>query len=446
MKNNGFLLSSKCSLVLILFFLSGINTAEVKATNPYPQDDIVSSIKKLLVLEDCASINTISDQISTVIDFGATPNDNTDDSEAFQKMLDSNKDLLIPAGTYNINKSLQIQSKRNLKVYGVGLVKLISKGIRTSNVFKISGSTGVLISNIIFIGGTNKLNIRNIAIDFSDKNSSYIGIFNCTFTGNSSQGFNIGINAQYGGEAFLISDCTFNSLVGNISGNGYGIHIASVTNSKICNNNFSASKGRGRHAIYLSTGVQNCKVLNNNISNFDWASIALNCYTYEVENKDNLIKNNVIRGGGDMNYWGVGQISVFGKCWNNTIESNKLYNGAKMGIFINGNSGDNFDEKNISTGNKVINNTIENCGTYGITVSGAKNLDLIGNKIQKSEIARSANQSYPGIYITANLFNKVLPSSHDIVVKGNQINIGDLRKSPIFIEKGVKIPYNIKVN
>lgn len=412
-----------------------------------PSKNIVESVKKIFAssVDSCSIIKPLNVTALTVLDFGAKPNDGLDDSKAFQKMLDSNLDLVIPAGTYNVDKTIIIKMKNNLQIFGLGIVNLVSADRQNAGIFSISESTGVLISNITFIGGVSVPNKRNIAIDFADKGNSYIGVFECKFSGTITKGFNIGINAQFGGSYFLVAGCTFDNLMGNTSGNGYGLHMAYMLNVRVCNNSFSGSTGRGRHAVYLSTGDQNCMVINNTMKNLDWSAINFNCYYYQVENKNNLVRNNTIIGGASA-HWGIGQINVYGKCLNNTIDSNKLIGSKQMGICVNGNSGPGFTVEKIGTGTKVINNTIENCATYGITISGTNNIQIINNRITNAGISDVKGHGFSAIYIRANMYDKKLPPSHDIMIKNNIVSGRNVTRSSIITEKGFNAPYNISID
>jgi len=436
--------------IALIFLILPVNGMALAKRHVYnrPQTEVADLIKQALTApqNSCVSVKPVySGKGQTVIDFGAKPNDGNDDSQAFQAMLDANHDLVIPEGTYNINKSVIVKMKKNVQIFGLGTVNLVSGDQKKTGIFSISASTGVLISNITFIGTAAKPDCQNTGIFFGSKDNDYVGVFDCKFTDKDGAGLNIGINAQNGSSHFIASGCTFNNLVGTTSGNGYGILVAYTTDSKICNNVFTGSSGNGRHAVYLSAGDENILVIGNTMSGFNSASIMFNCYTYQPENKNNIIKNNTITGGPDPSNR-VGQITVFGKCWNNIIDSNKLNGSKQMGIFVSGNSGPKFDAANVGRGAKIMNNTIENSGTYGIAISGANNVDLINNKIDNAGSNDDRGNGYTAIYISSNIYDKVLPPAHDIRLKNNVVT-GKNTRSPLSMDKGSKNkPYNIDID
>lgn len=431
-------------VMLQMVFLVNVTAKESQA----PVTGIANIIKQAALNSSgqCATITLPpATTTSTVLDFGAKPNDDVNDSPAFQKMIDNGSDLIIPAGTYNISSTILLSGKHNLQIIGKGVVNLVTPNKTGAGVFSVSDCTGVLISNINCIGGVKMPDNKNIAINLVGKNNTCIGVLNSKFTGTANSGFNIGINMQYGASYIFISGCTFDSLVGTTSGNGYGIHIALTLNAFVCNNNFTGAPGRGRHAVYLSTGAQNCTVLNNVMKDFEWSAIVFNCYSYQVENKNNLVQGNTIMGCARTPYWGLGQINVFGKCNNNSIVSNKLSNSGKMGIFVSGNSGSSFGNDNVGFGTKITNNSISNSSTYGITISGSNNVEVSGNIISNAGISDVKGRGFSAIYISANLYDKGLPPSHDISLIGNTVSGKAVTRSAIFTDKvnGSKNPYNI---
>lgn len=132
----------------------------------------------------CNAQNKISMEDSSfvfVTYFGATPNDNNDDTDAFSAALEycnkNQRTLFIPSGTYNISKTLiKPESFSCPSILGENKATVIDyQKLNNAPAIKIIGGSGrpanTIIENITFIGnststgieiaGQNKVEIKN---------------------------------------------------------------------------------------------------------------------------------------------------------------------------------------------------------------------------------------------------------------------------------------------
>lgn len=239
-------------------------------------------------------------QIYNVKDFGAVPNDNKDDWEAFQKCIDSAISIsevpyiFVPEGEYIIsdelifdflekkvsfigeNKNGKIPvvksvSKKNL-IWAKGFLFTPSKGIFIIKNFKIIGN------NTPYTPVHNKINKPewNAVILITDKNQAYVD--NVIVENHYGQGIHISTTQQEGIDLSGRFDKVViqNSKILDVWGHhpksdsyGDAIYLSNVKSAEIKNNiifnNLSQTKQFGRAGIVVEYMAENVKIIKNKI-------------------------------------------------------------------------------------------------------------------------------------------------------------------------------------
>ncbi len=115
-----------------------------------------------------------------VIDFGATGNDTSDDTQAFEQAILTGKSIYIPTGTYHISRQLQFHN-RNIFGDGIHHSKIVSTNQNKSDAILAVGGNSV-ISNLR-IGFHENVEILSATI------GEYVGIKLGIYVNNFPQPF-----------------------------------------------------------------------------------------------------------------------------------------------------------------------------------------------------------------------------------------------------------------
>lgn len=196
-----------------------------------------------------------------VVDYGATPNDDADDTTAIQSALDACAEagggtVYIPRGTYIISRQasespiLQMESNTTVKGDGPVSVLKFDPGVNTTNFWRIIGARRGKIQHVT---------IRDLALDGSNTHPEY--------TGEYEQNHGIFFYAQREGE--WIEHITIaNVLAENFSGDA--IHVGKGCKSVVIRN--VSLRDHLRQGIQLAGGngardylVTECVGLENSV-------------------------------------------------------------------------------------------------------------------------------------------------------------------------------------
>jgi len=96
--------------------------------------------------------------IRDVINFGATPNDATDDTAAIQKALDAAAEgdtVSLPTGTFLVNRTLRVKSGVNVQGAATDLTILKFRGTSPAGFFDLSGTRKVELTGFTLDGDNN---------------------------------------------------------------------------------------------------------------------------------------------------------------------------------------------------------------------------------------------------------------------------------------------------
>lgn len=251
-------------------------------------------------------------------------------------------------------------------------------------------------------------------------------IRDCFFGADSAVGnsLNNGIWID-GGNRWKVYDNTFSYLQGAISGCGYGV-LAGTTNRLIAKgNHFTGSVGHGRHAVYLSAGCADCSVESNHVSGFTEEAFPVYATAAQTANTDNVIKNNIVLGGGQLTSL-TGAISILGKCSRNVAQGNKIRGFQGSGIIVGLASVAAACDVNV-----VKQNDIRETAWDGISISGASNTVIRGNDL--FDWGQASAGTYPAIGVRKD--GAVAPDG--VTIRGNHTKPGTTGRCGVFLEAGV---------
>jgi parallel beta-helix repeat protein len=315
--------------------------------------------------------------VLTPFEYGARPNDNLDDSNAFQCCLDEAQKrvgtkIIIPPGRYIIAKQLNINNTISLLIEGDGAV-LVKPSGNGSNIFYGNYNKQITIQNLIFDG--------NRLPDFKEKwpekmnacviigRSCGIRFKNCVVR-NFYYGVCLGTSTDNGYDVWVV-DCQFENcqsdidlygkpsvhIVGNSSHNcaGHSIQIEPPYKRKegisdyrkqprfealsvgniISNNVIEGCKGVG---IILFEGCENITVSNNQIINFGQTGIMTHDGASNVLISNNIVSNSLRSNKNDRPWTSLGAGILLADVQNAVVTSNVIYH-ANTGIYVSNNEG-----------------------------------------------------------------------------------------------------------
>jgi parallel beta-helix repeat protein len=365
----------------------------------------------------------ISAGVILVTAYGATGDGVTDDLSAIQSAIDAVEaagggEVLFPVGDYYIDGHMVIDSDRvTLRGTGGGS-RILADDDAGKFALKIS-SADVTVKDLTFVGNTTLALTQSIAAAANECISLLSGAVNteitgCRFTGvDATHGFNVQIRGASGCTGPRITNNYFDRVVGTTSGYGYGIQLANVVGAIVSHNEMIQTATTGRHHIYFSDLCTDCIASDNRLVGGTSAMISLYCDESSPLERCN-VTNNVLDGLGSGGGSG-GAIEAVDEILNCSISGNIIEDVDTYGIKLEGDGGGNDS----CSDNTVIGNTIKNCDSHGIFISGASYTAVIGNKVYESAgdaiaLASVGSDSVTG---TSVIGNHVSGSSHTYAVQ-----------------------------
>jgi hypothetical protein len=264
-------------------------------------------------------------------EYGAVGDGATDDTQAFIDLLENQKAIYIPDGTYLINGvtdrnlvgGLHVQT--GTKIIGTGTMKIKHNSSPWYSVFHILNAENVYIEGLTFVGDKDEHNYTAVesthewGAGIKIGHSSNITVKRCTFRNFTGDGMSVAkyIGGEVTQEQIMIDDCVIYDCRRNgISvtyGNGvyiYNSHISKIGGiapqqcidiepDNVLNkpynifiaNNFIENNVASCVNIWLADGVY----VHDNVINCA-ANRPINCYsgTTEDKNKNIYVYNNVV--------------------------------------------------------------------------------------------------------------------------------------------------------
>ncbi len=338
-----------------------------------------------------------------VLDYGAKINDSLDDTAAFNSAIkaavSASKELLVPAGTYNV-KNVSVPSSAVL--YIDPNATLVNTGVRGGYVFVLNGT------NVkIYGAGTINANQNGGGIDV---NGSAMSINDITVL--NSYGY-VGSSDNYNAINVVGKNITLSNL--KVRDSWEGIVIANYSSAvTVKNSYFNGFKREGILAYGYSSdihiedntienyglgdifrggihfyGTRNVYAQRNTIRNAgkDCSGIRLrdtNGFVVEYNNITNVGETGI--GLVQQNDW-PGITVGNGTIANNTIDGSGLRgighpypsaesiivkNNTVRNVYYNSAKSQTLDSADciivLASGSQVLNNTVQNCGGYGVRV------------------------------------------------------------------------------
>lgn len=312
--------------------------------------------------------------------FGVVGDGVTDDTEKLQNLINTQTTILLPAGTYIINKALNLRS--NVKVYGAAGATIMAgnsmSGILLTHghYFNLEKADNCLIFNIIFKQGAQPFALK----EWSNA---------CIFASNS-KGTNI-----------LYNTFNFNLKYGRL-----GLEAVWFTGSETTNTVIKGNKLYTVGIEYAEAGASRALVQNNYVKNAH--GIGINGHGNNASVcLDNVISDNVIEYPGNMGIedWGNTSGTIIK---NNTI----LHTGQDPG-----HRDDAMGISAVGARPQILNNKITDAWMYYIEIGGNSNKTVDGNIINDTRgLATGIIINYTDTSATnqTNTNNKV-------TIKNNQI-------------------------
>lgn len=306
-------------------------------------------------------------------DYGARPNDNVDDSDAFQRCLDEARKktgvkIVIPPRRYIIGKELSIRESNSLFIEGAGAI-LIKPSGNGSNILYGNNNKQVTIQNIIFDG--------NRVAGFKEQWPHRMNA--CAILGKSS-----GIRF----ENCVVKNFLYGVCFGTSTENGYDVWV--VNNQFLnCNSDIDLY---GKPSVHI-VGNSSHDCSGNSIQIEPAYIREEGHYDYkqqpqiEALSVGNIVSENVIEG-----CKGVG-IVVFGGSENITVSNNQIINFGTAGILTHDGASNLIIRDNIISNSQQVhsNNRPWTSSGAGVVVAKINNVIVMGNII---------NHANTGIYVT----------------------------------------------
>lgn len=234
----------------------------IKGINPqlYAQDILYTYPATNAVQETVK--NRLAQYVS-VKDFGAVGDGVTDDSDAIQNALASNRAIYFPSGTYIVSKKIQVGNLSNFKLFGdgagVSIIKANQTAVFNQHMFNVDTCSNFEVCGLTF-NQNNNANFTGAWPVFAAFYCSYFKIYNCSFINLTYIGLSI-----YRGLDFLIEN---NYLEHNtaVNSTNYNINVTGTTTLPsrrgVIRNNIlqrSANIFAGRDLIIDGNIALNCK-------------------------------------------------------------------------------------------------------------------------------------------------------------------------------------------
>ena len=379
---------------------------------------------------DHNQLHAKANYVFDVTDFGATGDGATDDAAAIQLAIDEGGDVYFPppATSYLVKSTLTV-STDGQTLFGDGLNTQILANAATFNIITIATNTDyVTIRDLWLRGAAADDSTVQYSVSAASNTTTNVTIRDCRL----SHGNNGIVTGS--GTDWIIDRCRFDTLVGKISGTGYGVLApdASVrTTVTACK--FVGSASNGRHAIYFSVGNTYSIATTNSIEAFNETAILLSASSAQAGVIGALIKGNTIRGGGTSGTVESAGIALLGKISHSTVHGNTIISFDNDGIILN----------DAGSGGLCVRNTIKNndvilSGLVGIRVLGSKDCAVIGNFIYNS--SQDSSGTHVGIrVVSSGSFGTEVADGTRVI--GN-VSFGSDQRSAYALDTAAPVPTN----
>jgi Pectate lyase superfamily protein len=340
--------------------------------------------------------------------YGAVGNGTHDDTAAIQaaRAASAGGTLFFPAGTYRIVPTT-FSGLTQTRLLGVGRASIITVSTPAHGWTFDNTCSDLVIESLAFVGASVSTEAKS-ALQLRAPRSTVRG---CYFTG-----FNQGvtINDENAMDC-LVTGNTFSALIGNTSGNGYGVYnIARRT--KITANSFLNIP---RHDVYLSNsspqGSQECVVSGNtSVGNGVEAIAMFGGDTYPAVSSC-VISGNTIR----ACFVGIGLSS---RTTDNVVVGNTIVAPTSFAINLNGGViANSYPDRNVIANNLILDATTTNA----IQCVNATSVLIEGNMISgvSGAVGVGIKVSFTGTPTTLPKFTRVFGNQFSNVTAKYNLDI-----------------------
>lgn len=341
--------------------------------------------------------------ITNVLDYGATGDGITDDSDAvFNAILDCSGILFFPPGTYKITRTLSFSNLHNITLQGYGKSSIIQDNIPYPD------PINTLVHLFIFDKTCSDIDINELSfngeLSNEDSRKYCFGIAGPRFVLQkcSFKKFNACVTIREADETknseeFIGHECKvlnslFDGTLGAAAGYGYGI-LCVGKRTIVSGNTFT---NVGRHDVYIAGaaypngGAQYCTVTNNTSYKCGFAPIALNSYVGQKDGCSfNVVDGNTMVDFGVVSPTYARGIAVSNNSCDNVISNNTIRLSLGGGIILEG--GARFIDGEPVLGerpnrNSITGNNIRDCASYHINcINGSDNI-FSGNVLSSIDV------------------------------------------------------------
>lgn len=359
--------------------------------------------------------------------------DGTDETTAFQAMLDTGKNIYFPRPSVAYAATELTLSTSHQRLTGAGSGAIIKALDNTKNLFTPSTNlTGVVIENLALYGAATTDATNHYAIFTSTtKRLTRCTIRRVLISGpNSSTGFNNLILLDVGSDDSTVEHCYVERLIGDISGRGYGVQLGNCDRVKVLYNTFIGATGQGRHGVYVGSGSSFATVIGNIIVDFNQAPITVYTLSSQTVSELNYIADNIIIGGVAPAAENGG-IELHGYIQRNHVFGNTIDGYGRYGIVVSDSGQGGLNQDNVVQGNVV-----RDCEGFGIVVIGAKRAVILGNEVYQN--SQESSGTYDAINIrSAGTFGT--EEAVGTIVMGNRV-AGSDHRSGVGIDSSAPVP------
>lgn len=370
----------------------------------------------------------------SVEQYGAVGDGVADDTQAFEDAIATGASVYVPPGVYLIDP-IEI-STDGQALFGDGSICIIKQKTASDNLISVTAND-VTIRDLMFWGAattTGTLN-KHAIYTTSATPAVRLRVARCTFSASSgSSGFNSAVKFDADCDYGEVSDCVFERLYGSIDGTGYAVLVGAANGVVVEGSRFIATSGRGRHAIYFSSGASYCIAANNYVEGFDYQGITQNSVSPQPTCRNNIITGNTLVDNVRTGNTSSGSIGVYAQSDGALICNNTIYSSGAVGIIVDGTG--------VSTlyRTTIANNTIVNSQHVGIDVFCAQLINISGNTI--SESGQAAVDTYSNIRILSD----GATAPNQVLVTGNHSTGTTKARSPFQLNATAPTPTNVKLS
>lgn len=373
----------------------------------------------------------------SVRDYGAVGDGSANDTTAFQAAIATGRSVLVPKGTYLVDQVTLGTAGQVL--FGQGFDSIVRQ--RTSNLNLITlnaDRTGV--SNLKLEGIETTITNSKFAIYTNGATLYHLVVDNVWFSSASAgSGFNNAVKFDAGCIAPRMSHCVVERLWGDntLDGRGYGVLLGACTGAQVLGNKFQGSGGRGRRAVYVSSGCSDFEVANNLINSFTWQGITCYSTSAQTQIRRGVISGNILSSTPSVASSSNSAIGCEENIASVVIANNVIHASAANGILCTSLAGVSTVMQDIV----VDGNIVTSCGYIGIDFQGVTGGSIVNNTVYES--SASSAGTYSNIRLAATSPYGVGTSG--IIINGNRAYGSSFARSPLQFNATAPVPTNIRL-